>query len=97
MFYFMVIAYIFGIDCQTTLQVQEKLVSRLPIEIYVQLRCCWCVRILGNIGALQKYYFRDRNKGKKVKASFIILRTKQIFSGANFRTLVANKGKLLKC
>ena len=55
MFYFMVIAYIFGIDGQTTLQVQEKLVSRLPAEIYVQLRCCCCVRILGNIGALQKY------------------------------------------
>ena len=29
----------FGIDCQTTLQVKEKLVSRLPVEIYVQLRC----------------------------------------------------------
>ena len=34
------------------------------------------VRILGNIGALQKYLFRDGNKGKKVKLSFVILRTK---------------------
>ena len=39
MFYFTVQGYIFGIDCQTTLQVQEKLISRLPVEIYVQLRC----------------------------------------------------------
>ena len=46
------LGYIFGIDCQTTLQVQEKLISRLPVEIYVQLRCYCCVRILG---ALQKY------------------------------------------
>ena len=30
--------YILGIDCQTTLQVLEKLISRLPVEIYVQLR-----------------------------------------------------------
>ena len=49
------LGYIFGVDCQTTLQVQEKLISRLPVEIYVQLRCYCCVRILGNIGALQKY------------------------------------------
>ena len=55
MFYFTMLGYIFGIDCQTTLQVQEKLISRLPVEIYVQLRCYCCVRILGNIGALQKY------------------------------------------
>ena len=61
MFYFMMLSYIFGIDCQTTLQVQEKLISRLPVEIYVQLRCYCCVRILGqlrmlgNIGVLQKY------------------------------------------
>ena len=75
MFYFTMLGYIFEIDCQTTLQVQEKLISRLPVEIYVQLRYC-CVRILGNIGALQKYQFRDRNKGKKVKLSFVILRTK---------------------
>ena len=63
MFYFTMLGYIFGIDCQTTLQVQKKLISRLPVEIYVQLRC-YCmlcpatgpaVRILGNIGALQKY------------------------------------------
>ena len=33
MFYFTMLAYIFGIDCQTTLQVQEKLVSRLPVEV----------------------------------------------------------------
>ena len=55
MFYFTMLGYIFGIDCQTTLQVQEKLLSRLPVEIYVQLRYYCCVRILGNIGALQKY------------------------------------------
>ena len=36
MFYSMMLGYIFGIDCQTTLQVQEKLISRLPVEIYVQ-------------------------------------------------------------
>ena len=35
--------------CQTTLQVQEKLISRLPVEIYVQLRCYCCVRILGQL------------------------------------------------
>ena len=51
-FYFTMLGYIFGIDCHTTLQVQEKL-SRLPVEMYVQLRYC-CVRILGDIGALQK-------------------------------------------
>ena len=50
MFYFTMLGYIFGIDCQTTLQAQ----SRLSVEIYVQLRCYCCVRILGNIGALQK-------------------------------------------
>ena len=59
MFYFTMLGsqsiYIFGIDYQTTLQVQEKLISRLPVEIYVQLRCYCCGRILGNIGALQKY------------------------------------------
>ena len=36
-FYFTILGYIFGIDCQTTLQVQEKLISRFPVEIYVQL------------------------------------------------------------
>ena len=62
MFYFTMLRYIFGIDCQTNLQVQEKLISGLPVETYVQLRCYCCVRILGqlseilgNIGALQKY------------------------------------------
>ena len=39
MFYFMMPGYMFGINCQTTLQVQEKLTCRLPVEIYVQLRC----------------------------------------------------------
>ena len=39
----------FGIDCQTTLQVQEKLISRSPVEIYVQLGCYCCVRILGQL------------------------------------------------
>ena len=55
--------------CQTTLQVQEKLISHLPVEIYVQLRCYLlcpdtgpAVRKLGNIGALQKYQFRDGKK-----------------------------------
>ena len=38
MFYFTMLGNIFGIDCQTTLQVPEKLISRLPLEIYVQLR-----------------------------------------------------------
>ena len=75
-FYFMIQGYLFGIDCQTTLQVQEKLMSLLPIEIHVQLRCYCCVRIMDNIGALEKYKFRDGNKGKKVKLSFVILRTK---------------------
>ena len=74
MFYFTMVGYIFRIDCQTTLQEQEKLISRLPVEIYVQLRGYCCVRILGNIGALQKYLFRDGTKGKKVKLSFVILR-----------------------
>ena len=37
--YFTMLGYIFGIHRQTTLQVKEKLVSRLPVEIYVQLRC----------------------------------------------------------
>ena len=49
MFYFTMLGYIFGIDCNTTLQVQEKLISRLPVEIYVQLRCYCCVRILGQL------------------------------------------------
>ena len=76
MFYFTMLGYIFGIDCQTTLQVQEKLLSRLPVEIYVKLRCYCCGRILGNIGALQNCEFRDGNKGKKGKLSFVIYRTK---------------------
>ena len=58
MFYFTMLGYIFGIDCQITLQVQEKLISRLPVEIYVQLFLSPdtgpAVRILGNIGAPQK-------------------------------------------
>ena len=49
MFYFTMLGYIFGIACQTTFQVQEKLISRLPVEIYVQLRCFCCVRILGQL------------------------------------------------
>ena len=36
LFHDRIVGYIFGIDCQTTLQVQEKLISRLPVEIYVQ-------------------------------------------------------------
>ena len=49
------LGYICGIDCHTTLQVQEKLTSRFPVEIYLQLRRYYCGRILGYIGALQKY------------------------------------------
>ena len=49
MFYFTMLGYIFGIDCQTTLQVQEKVTSRLPVEIYVQLRCYCRVRILDQL------------------------------------------------
>ena len=48
-FYFTMLGYIFGIDYQTTLQLQEKLISRLPVEISVQLRCYCCVRILGQL------------------------------------------------
>ena len=73
------LGYIFGIDCQTTLQVQKKLISRLPVEIYVQLRSYLCVRILGQLSgywATQELYkninFRDGNKGKKVKLPFLI-------------------------
>ena len=62
MFYFTMLGYIFGIDCQTTLQVQEKLISRLPVEILCAITLLLlcpdtgpAVRILGNIGALQKY------------------------------------------
>ena len=50
MFYFTMLGYIFGIYCQTTLRVQEpELISRLPVEIYVQLRCYCCVRILDQL------------------------------------------------
>ena len=49
LFYFTMLGYIFGIDCHTTLQVQEKLTSRLPVEIYVQLHCFCCVQILGQL------------------------------------------------
>ena len=55
MFYFTILGYSFGIDFQTTLQAQEKLISCLPVEIFVQLRCYFCVRILDNIGVLQTY------------------------------------------
>ena len=65
MFYFTMVGYIFEIDCQTTLQAQEKLISRLPVEMYVQLRYC-CVRILGNIGALQNIKFAMETKAKKL-------------------------------
>ena len=49
MFYFRMLGYIFGIDYQTTLQVQEKLISHLSVEICVQLHCYCCVRILGQL------------------------------------------------
>ena len=45
----------FWYECQTTLQVQQKIKSRLPVEIYVKLRCYYCGRIMGNIGGLEKY------------------------------------------
>ena len=48
--------YIFGIDCQTTLQLQEKLISRLAIESYVQLRCSCCGRILGQLSGYWATY-----------------------------------------
>ena len=41
--------------------------------------------------------FAMETKVKKIKLSFIILRTKQIFSGPNFRILVPKIIKLLQC
>ena len=63
MFYFTMLGYIFGIDCQTTLQVQEKLIykslaCRNLCTVTLLLLCPdtgTAVRILSNIGALQKY------------------------------------------
>ena len=49
LFYFTMLGYTFGIDCQTTLQVQEKIISPLRVEISVQLRRYCCVRILGQL------------------------------------------------
>ena len=46
MFYFTMPGYIFGIVCHTTLQVQEKLISRLPVEI-----CC-------TITLLHSFFFK---------------------------------------
>ena len=46
MFYFAMPGYIFGIVCHTTLQVQEKLISRLPVEI-----CC-------TITLLHSFFFK---------------------------------------
>ena len=56
--YFTMLGYIFGIDYQTTLQVQEKLISKLPLEITLLL--LWPdagteSRFLGNIRTLLKY------------------------------------------
>ena len=72
-FYFTMLGYIFGIDCQITLQVQEKLMSRLPVEIYVQLRCYCCVRILGQLSGYwatkelcKNIYFAMETKAKKL-------------------------------
>ena len=42
--------------CQTTLQVQEKLISHLSVEIYVQSRCYCCVRILGQLSGYWATY-----------------------------------------
>ena len=47
MFYFTTRLYFWN-ECQTTLQVQAY-ISRLRVEIYVQLRCYCCVRILGQL------------------------------------------------
>ena len=58
MFYFTMLGRVFGIDCQTTLQVKEKLLSRLPVEIYVQLCCYCCVRIITS----RKVDFRARTR-----------------------------------
>ena len=46
------------------------------------------------IGAL---HFAMETKARKIKLSFVILRTKQIVSGLNFRTLATKKEKLLQC
>ena len=64
------LGYIFGIDCQTTLQVQEKLISRLPVEIYVQLRCYCCVRILGQLSGYwaTKELYKNINFAMETKA-----------------------------
>ena len=35
MSHFTMLGFIFGIDCQTTMKVQEKLINSLPVEIYV--------------------------------------------------------------
>ena len=73
MFYFTMLGYIFGIDCQTTLQVQgeayKSQACRNLCTITLLLLCQDtgpAVRILGNIGALQKYQFRDETKVKKL-------------------------------
>ena len=83
MSYFTMLGYIFGIDCQTTLQVQERLISSLPVEIYVKLRCYCCVRILAkcpdtgqHTELCKNINFAMETKVKKVKQSFVILRTK---------------------
>ena len=34
LFHDAIVGYIFGVDCQTTLQEQEQLISRLPVENY---------------------------------------------------------------
>ena len=73
MFYFTMLGYIFGIDCHTTLQVQEKLIGRLPVEMCVQLRCYCCVRILGQLSGYWATYelckninFAMKTKAKKL-------------------------------
>ena len=74
MFCFTMLGYIFGIDCQTTLQVQEKFISRSPVEMYVQLRCTCCVRILGQLSGYwatqelcKNINFAMETKAKKLK------------------------------
>ena len=74
----------FGIDCQTTLQVQEKFISRLPLKFmysYVVLVVSryWTAPSCPDAGQCRstaKILISRWKQGKKVKLSFVILRTK---------------------
>ena len=69
----------------------------MPVEIYGK----YVVIVVAGYWATQEpcksIKLRDGNEGKKIKLSFVILRTKQIVSGPNFRALATKKGKLLQC